>query len=86
MIILSILLIPLYCYGETINISCGPESNIYIQKAKIIVEQAYKKLGYDVTFKHTSFERSISDSSSGKTDGELFRFRDVSDLYYSSRR
>lgn len=82
-LLLSILLISIYCSGETINISCGPETNLYIQKAKTIIEQVYKYIGFDVDFNHTSFERAIINSSSGKTDGELFRFREVGDLYDS---
>ena len=52
-----------------------------MQQAKPILERAYKNIGYEVIFKFTSFERSLLLSSTGQTDGEIFRFKEVVDKY-----
>ncbi len=67
--------------AEDIVISGGPKENIYIQYSYPILEEAYKRLGYNPIFKFSSFEKSLIISSKGKTDGEIFRFNIVADKY-----
>ena len=70
-------------FSQEIVISAGPKDNIYIVKATPIIREVYKKLGYTLTIKNNSFEGSLISSSSGESDGELFRFKSVADNYPS---
>ncbi|MCL9779934.1 transporter substrate-binding domain-containing protein [Vibrio sp. S4M6] len=52
-----------------------------IPEAKRILTEAYSRLGYQINIRELPAERALLFSNSGKTDGELFRIKNIHTRY-----
>lgn len=62
-------------------ISTGPADDAEVIITKLIISKAYNLLGIDPKFDHHPWARSLELSSSGDTDAELHRVKNISSKY-----
>lgn len=59
----------------------SPKGSSVHKPSKVVLEEAYKKIGVGVSFVEMPGERSLKDSNSGKNDGEVTRIKGISKKY-----
>ncbi len=67
--------------SDTIIITAGSKDNIGIKVATAVVLEAYKRINLEAVVENYSLLKSLSMSSNGKSDAELFRARIISEKY-----
>ena len=80
-LLLGIIMLPLSVKAQEPLIITVVTPGIFTETGKIILEEAYKRIGVPIAFKNFPGERALILTNGGITDGELFRIDKLNEKY-----
>ncbi len=80
-LLLGIIMLPLPVYAQEPLVITVVTLGIFTETGKIILEEAYKRIGVPIAFKNFPGDRALILTNDGITDGELFRIDKLNETY-----
>ena len=80
-LLLGIIMLPLSVNAQEPLVITVVTPGIFTETGKIILEEAYKRIGVPIAFKNFPGERALILTNDGMTDGELFRIDKLNEKY-----
>lgn len=78
--VLSLALVSSFLHAQSLHFS-SVNGTVNTVISQTVIEEAYRRLGVEITVKHYPGDRSLKYSNRGASDGELFRIDYISKVY-----